>query len=787
MSSVVDDGWGDDDDDLGLSFNSEGGGNGWGDDDDLDVSDNDADAGGNNDNNGWGDDDKDLEVASAGDNPGDGWGDDDELFSNDGSDDDDDLPSLDSISSSPEKVADSTSMDDHCLEEKHDKSARVVAAGFQSRHDSIPPPPPPSHCAPTQINHHHSPPQSSQTVSELSHYIGSLERILSSINAVLEFEYNTLQKAEELLEYYQSRPQLAEYTRTKELKRMNYEVVLSHGHVETNKERIILDNLLPDHAIVSRAANQSLLADLLQVITGQDLIVRPQYLTICVATWCKFTIHQGDHGADMLDCRAKLSLSLPTVDGDRLLIAEVAVCVLFSPGQPMVEFKVQKIDVLLEDYSKLAGVAEFLNAMEDNNNEDTITELLNTNTSPDMYRDAFLEKSQRLLSLSSEGMKSAFQQMDSVVNIKGKIKKISSFIPDTDQLLEAEQEAMAFAEARKEELQQRHSMASFPRPPPPPPPPRPPDQPKNNVQLGDANRPKSILGGLVRSGWKTLAKSVVLPDEDPAIYGVPAPPPPPRVTLYNKQPTAQQPTQLYKREEIAAPVAPKLYTRDDACNAQNDAQFQTQNQNQRNMSAMTTTRPQMQHQREGYPNEGYPNGDLLNQANANANENEISSRDSAGSHLQSRSVANADTQVTDILQCNENEMENSKQAKELTDGFTDGLSVGEMNDLEVDTEVDENVDVDGWDDFGFDDDDIDDTNAEDTSTFDLPKTKGEQDREEEMFAPSSDDAIVDDSPPPMMTNTRAPSVDRKDNPKDYVVETRKRWVNPRPYRPYIKG
>mmetsp|Transcript_19028 Transcript_19028/g.39863 ORF Transcript_19028/g.39863 Transcript_19028/m.39863 type:complete len:1294 (+) Transcript_19028:65-3946(+) len=496
MSSVVDDGWGDDDDDLGLSFNSEGGGNGWGEDDDLDVSDNDADAGGNNDNNGWGDDDKDLEVASAGDNPGDGWGDDDELFSNDGSDDDDDLPSLDSISSSPEKVADSTSMDDHCLEEKHDKSARVVAAGFQSRHDSIPPPPPPSHCAPTQINHHHSPPQSSQTVSELSHYIGSLERILSSINAVLEFEYNTLQKAEELLEYYQSRPQLAEYTRTKELKRMNYEVVLSHGHVETNKERIILDNLLPDHAIVSRAANQSLLADLLQVITGQDLIVRPQYLTICVATWCKFTIHQGDHGADMLDCRAKLSLSLPTVDGDRLLIAEVAVCVLFSPGQPMVEFKVQKIDVLLEDYSKLAGVAEFLNAMEDNNNEDTITELLNTNTSPDMYRDAFLEKSQRLLSLSSEGMKSAFQQMDSVVNIKGKIKKISSFIPDTDQLLEAEQEAMAFAEARKEELQQRHSMASFPRPPPPPPPPprveiARPIPPPENYAFG-ATAPRSL-------------------------------------------------------------------------------------------------------------------------------------------------------------------------------------------------------------------------------------------------------------------------------------------------------
>ena len=131
-----------------------------------------------------------------------------------------------------------------------------------------------------------------------------------------------------------------------------------------------------------------------------------------------------------------------------------------------------------------------------------------------------------------------------------------------------------------------------------------------------------------------------------------------------------------------------------------------------------------------------------------------------------------------------------KQHKELTDGFSDEPPVGETNDLELDTtEVDEIVDVDGWDDFGFDDDDIDDTNAEDASTFDLPKTKREQDRDEEAFAPSPDDAIVvDDSSPPTMTNTRAPpTVDRKDNPKLYVAETRKRWVNPRPYRPYIKG
>ena len=127
--------------------------------------------------------------------------------------------------------------------------------------------------------------------------------MLSSINAVLEFEYNTAQKAEELFEYYDKRPQLAEYTRTKELQRMNYEIVLPDGYVETNKERIVAENLLPDNAIVSRAAKQSLLADVLQVITGHDLIVRPQYLASCIATSCKFVVHKGDKPKSWLKVR----------------------------------------------------------------------------------------------------------------------------------------------------------------------------------------------------------------------------------------------------------------------------------------------------------------------------------------------------------------------------------------------------------------------------------------------------------------------------------------------------
>jgi hypothetical protein len=570
--------------------------------------------------------------------------------------------------------------------------------------------------------------------------------MLSSINAVLEFEYNTPQKAEELVEYYDSRPKLAEYTRSKELHRMNYKVVLPHGHVETNKERILAENLLSDNSLVSRAANQSLLADLLQVITGNDLIVQPQYFAICVATWCEFTIHIGDQGADMVDCRATLSISLPTEQGDRLSIAEVSVLVIFSPSQPMVEFKVLKIDVLLEDHSQLVGVAEFINAMEGHNNYED-DGLQQNNVSADIYRDAFLENSQRMLSLSSKGMKSALMQMDSVINIKGKLQSISNFIPGTDQLLAAaEEEVKAFAEVRNQKQQPGNG---FPRPSPPPPRPsisnfipgadqllaaeeeakafaearnrkqqstghafpRPPPPPPR-APGSDEYRPKSILGGLVSSGWKTLAKSVVLPDDDdPAIYGesVP-PPPPPRVGVYNEP---SVPMSLYRKEDTVPEKTQNLYRKDETTNG---SHLPPQEKRRTKTGSIRS---------------------FAEIGEVKSNEDEIQ---------------------TEVL--------NSIAAKTIDD----------LNQNVDNKEEDEAIDYDGWDDFGLDDD-VDDLDG----TSDSQKLSVE---EESLFVHSSDSVIVD-SPP--LAQELLPVIETKYNPDDDIVETRKRWVNPRPYRPYVRG
>ena len=390
---------------------------------------------------------------------------------------------------------------------------------------------------PTQSNNA----KQQKILHELQSYMRSLPHMVSSINAVLEYEYNTPEKAQELVDYYAGREKLAEYTRTKELPRMDYSVVLPHGHIETDKQKIA-ENFLPDDSLISRCANQSLLADLLQVIIGPDLLVRPQHLAVCVAHWCKFTIHLGERG-DMVECNCHLHLSLPTADGQRLDVAELKVAIVFAPDQPMVQYKVVGIDVSEIDSSKLQSVVEFLQMMEGHfdevpGHEDDV----NAQSTPaDMFRDHFVENSSKLFSQSTQGMKSALQEMGSIVNFQSKFNMVKRFIPDTDVMLAAEQEAMAMAEAQRQQ-------PAFPRPPPQGPPlhafgPRPPSAPSSG---GD--RPKSILGGMFRTGWSKLAQSVALPDDDPSIYGAPSTQP----QLY--RPNEPEQPGLYRREEATQPL-----------------------------------------------------------------------------------------------------------------------------------------------------------------------------------------------------------------------------------------
>ena len=426
----------------------------------------------------------------------------------------------------------------------------------------------------------------SDMLEDLKEYVGSLSRILSSINAVLEYEYNTPEKAHELVEYYSARPGLAEYTRTREVPRMNYQVILPSGHVETNKQTIAQQHM-PDHSLISRAANQSLLADLLQVLTGPDLVVRPQFLAVCVAQTCQFRLHVGDQGRDMVQCNCMLQLSLPVEEGPRLNIATLRTTIAFSPHQPIVKFRVDKIVVMLKEnqYHKLQQVVNFLKMMEGHLDELPGHEDLALQNAPaGIFRDAFLEQSQQLMTQSTAGMKSALKEMESVIGLKSKFQAvrggISKFLPDTNVLLAAEEEARALAAERERQQQSRppppRGPTSHQQPAHPPPPqqqlqqhrPPPPQmQARPAPASGDAARPKSILGGLVSSGWSALAKTVAIPDEDLAIYG--EAPPPQQPMLYRKEPAsaAIEPTKLNRsepppRSHVRQEAAPQQYRKE---------------------------------------------------------------------------------------------------------------------------------------------------------------------------------------------------------------------------------
>merc|ERR1712157_245950 len=96
--------------------------------------------------------------------------------------------------------------------------------------------------------------------------------------------------AEDLRQYYLSRPQLFAYTMETELHRMDYTVKEDVG-IYTNVDDIRRRYEKKNDLLIWRAANQSLLADVIQCLTGHDNIIRPQCLATAVANKCHFIIN----------------------------------------------------------------------------------------------------------------------------------------------------------------------------------------------------------------------------------------------------------------------------------------------------------------------------------------------------------------------------------------------------------------------------------------------------------------------------------------------------------------
>jgi len=389
-----------------------------------------------------------------------------------------------------------------------------------------------------------------QVHDELIAYVEALMVTLPSIKAVLMAEYNHPHKAAELLHYYQERPNLRKYTIEKELPRMDYRVVLHHSNATTeeNEPPIVVDDkreierlfrLQPELDVLVRCANQSLLADLLKVMTDPDGLVRPQYMATCLAQSCQFVLEcqQGTEGGT-IRCNTELVLSLPEPSGNRYEVARIRGSVLLGipthpqHQAPMLEYDLKTMRITLNSMEKLRSTAEFL--VESGWLEHPpVSPFPDTPAGANMddndtFRDVFLQQSQTV----SLGLSAAWKQIDAVAGLQNKMNLVKNIAGDGSLLEQAMQEQEEYHRQMEEEARQRQQQSNNIVPV------------SSNISATDQQglhplqqqpqaRPKSLLGSFMGK----LASSVAIPDEDPSIYGQPQSHPPrqgifPRPPMY---------------------------------------------------------------------------------------------------------------------------------------------------------------------------------------------------------------------------------------------------------------
>ena len=360
-------------------------------------------------------------------------------------------------------------------------------------------------------------PQQNKTYQKLQDYVRNLPQLVTSLNAVLEQEFNTPTQAMHLVDYYQARPLLMAYTIDTEVPRMDYQVTTTDGTTLNNKQDITTYlQSQPNNSILIRAANQSLLADVLTVLTG-DVIV-PQFLATTLCTSCRFVL---DPLSVHVNC--KMSLSLPDKNGTRMNVAEILVTISFDPGEVSIIYQIKQINPVLTDMNALKGTAMFLSEMDSHFFEQQQQQ---QTSSADAVRDNFLKQlsiTQQMAQQTSTGLSSALRQIDRVANVSIKVSALSKFMPT----LPTSADIVA--------MQDSPMNALRPKPP---------------TARAETNRPRPILGGFLMSGLSRLANTIV-PGESAHHDEIPS--------LYQKEqpPKIHEHPSLYRREDSISALSQK--------------------------------------------------------------------------------------------------------------------------------------------------------------------------------------------------------------------------------------
>ena len=180
------------------------------------------------------------------------------------------------------------------------------------------------------------------------------------VTELSKFMEESLPSSEELIAYYESRPELEEFTIEKELTRMSYTVYTHEGkklteaseveeyyhstNPKNNSQDTATTNPTPttNNQILWRSANQSLLGDLVVGLTSRTGLIRPH---LEAATFVSDLSMIVDFARDQPYAQAEcfLNLSVPGLEGQRLSLAGVLVVVYFCPSNQKFKAKISHV------------------------------------------------------------------------------------------------------------------------------------------------------------------------------------------------------------------------------------------------------------------------------------------------------------------------------------------------------------------------------------------------------------------------------------------------------------
>lgn len=180
-----------------------------------------------------------------------------------------------------------------------------------------------------------------EVYDELINYIQLLGKgnrsLISSINDAFDLEFNANPNvADNMLEYYRSRPELRDFTLKSELPRMHYEVLVVDD--ETGKEMKLnstdeirsyfasleKSNVDDEVDILLRAANQSLLADPLGILSGEGdgrLVHSGRFHSTLIATDCSFKLDLRREGQRRVKVQCELAICVPSGSDGSIIAA----------------------------------------------------------------------------------------------------------------------------------------------------------------------------------------------------------------------------------------------------------------------------------------------------------------------------------------------------------------------------------------------------------------------------------------------------------------------------------